>query len=173
MQSVDTKTVAQLVRRARHAVAIRFPDLVQRLCTSTRTMQRWQAAESRPSDAQLAALATLVHPQDASLAADLAAAAGETPVTLGLVEPPPPPVPSPPPLPPMPRHLVVDAVVCAAADSTDAAPSAVRATLLAAFKRARELGLTVDEMEKALEARISAPARPPAARAGKSSPENR
>jgi hypothetical protein len=144
--------VAQLVTRARYALATAHPDLPGAVGSSKRTMQRWQAAESRPSDSQLADLARLAHPLDAELAAGLAHAAGATLESLGIV---PPKSPPPPVLPPMPRHLVVDAVVCAAADATDAAPSAVRAILLAAFKRARELGLSTDEVEKALAERTA------------------
>jgi hypothetical protein len=140
-------TVAQLIMRARYAAEAAGHHLPAALHTSKRTMQRWQAAQSRPSDAQLMALIRLVHPLDTDLAAGLAQCAGGTLEGLGIVPPSPPP---PPVLPPMPRHLVVDAVVCAAADATDAAPSAVRAILLAAFRRARELGLATDEVEKAL-----------------------
>jgi hypothetical protein len=57
----------------------------------------------------------------------------------------------------MPRHLVADAVVCAGADAVDTTPGAVRAILLAAFRRARELGLGVEEVEKALHAHLAAP----------------
>jgi hypothetical protein len=45
---------------------------------------------------------------------------------------------------------VVDAVVCAAADALSVAPETVRGALLAAFRRARELRLSIDDVEKAL-----------------------
>jgi hypothetical protein len=45
---------------------------------------------------------------------------------------------------------VVEAVVCAAADAMDVSPRAMRPALLAAFTRARRIGLTVEAMEKAL-----------------------
>jgi hypothetical protein len=69
------------------------------------------------------------------LAAELAAAAGQTLESLGIVKPAPPP--APPPLPPMPRHLSADAVVCVAAEGMGLAPGAVRGALVAAFRRAR------------------------------------
>jgi hypothetical protein len=82
-------------------------------------------------------------------------ATGETLESLGIVTPapapvvvPPPPPPAPPP--PLPTALVVEAVVCAAADALQAPPSAVRGALLAAFCRARELRLSVNDVESAL-----------------------
>jgi hypothetical protein len=60
------------------------------------------------------------------------------------------PVQSPPPL-----DRVVDAVVCAAAESVQVAPQNVRPALLAAFSCARELGLTVQDVERVLRAKVS------------------
>ena len=150
MTRPEAGTLAQLMMRARYTLSMAHSDVPSLLHTSKRTMQRWQAAQSRPSDAELADIARHLHPMDAELAARVAEAGGQTLESLGMVAPLPP---APPPLPPMPRPLVVDAVVCAAADSTDVAPSAVRMVLLAAFKRARELGLSTAEVEKALEER--------------------
>jgi hypothetical protein len=50
----------------------------------------------------------------------------------------------------LPAALVVQAVVCAAADALHAPPSTVRAALLAAFRMARELRLDVEDVETAL-----------------------
>jgi MoxR-like ATPase len=47
-------------------------------------------------------------------------------------------------------RLFVDAIVCAAAEALDASPRAVRGALLAAFACAREAGLPVETVEKAL-----------------------
>jgi hypothetical protein len=152
MTRPDATEVAQLVSRARQTFSTTHHDVPSLFHTSKRTLQRWQAGESRPLEPQLAHLARVVHPVDRALAAEIAQAGGTTLESLGLELPQPA---APLPLPPMPRHLVVDAVVCAAADSTDAAPSAVRATLLAAFRRARELGLSTEEVEKALEERTA------------------
>jgi hypothetical protein len=44
----------------------------------------------------------------------------------------------------------VEAVVCAAADALNVPPATVRASLFAAFGRARELRLSVEEVERAL-----------------------
>jgi hypothetical protein len=102
-------------------------------------------------------LATLVFPRDRAIAEELAAAAGHTLESLGLeaaavVAAPPPPPPS---------RLVVDAVVCVAADALGATPATVRGALHAAFRRARELGLSLQDVEDALaKAEQSKPTRP-------------
>src|SRR5258708_1441904 len=146
------RPLAQLVTAAHDALPVGSDALASKLDSSKRTLQRWKAGESRPAADQLAKLACLVHPTHAPLASEIAAAAGETLVGLGLGKPPAPPLST---ARPMPRHLVVDAVVCAAAEATDVAPGGVRTILLAAFKRARELGLSTEEVHDALETRAS------------------
>ncbi len=129
---------------------------------SRRTIQRWDAGKSSPTSWQLEKLATAVHPRDADLAAKLAASAGTTLEALGLVSPPPAavvPAPGPPPL--SPRHLV-DVVVCAAAEALNVAPPAVRPVLLAAFRKAREVGLKVEDVEAVLGTPTPAPGNRPA-----------
>ena len=49
-------------------------------------------------------------------------------------------------------YSVVDAIVCAAAEAIDVTPKAIRPALLAAFRRARVIGLGVDAVANALEA---------------------
>jgi hypothetical protein len=124
------------------------------LGASERTSLRWIAGRSTVTIDRLHALARLVHPRDPALAAVLAEASSETLESLGIVPP------SPPPRPALPAHLVADHLVCAAADAFGGAPSAARAALRAAFGRALEMGLSVEEVVKALAA--SAPARAPA-----------
>ena len=53
---------------------------------------------------------------------------------------------------------MVDVVVCAAAEALDVSPRAVRPALLAAFQRAREAGLTLEQVEKALSPEVKDPA---------------
>ncbi len=128
------------------------------LGSSERTALRWAAGQSTLSVPQLRKLAALVYPRDAALAAELAEVTAETLESLGIVAPPPPP-PAPPPAPPVtppPRpdpEGLTDAVVCAAADELAVVPNAVRGVLLVAFRRARELGLTMEEVERVLAAR--------------------
>jgi transcriptional regulator with XRE-family HTH domain len=124
------------------------------LGASHRSATRWEARQSVPGDASLRKLAGLLAPVDAALAAEAAAHLGETLMGLGLVAPPEPPAPpipvAPPAPPPTPAQDLVDVIVCAAADAMDAAPRVVRPVLHAAFRRARQLGLTVEQVERAL-----------------------
>jgi transcriptional regulator with XRE-family HTH domain len=117
------------------------------LGSSHRTASRWDAGHSRPSPEDLARLAAMLLPVDHALAAEAASHAGETLESLELVAPLPPA--AAPLATPTPEHLI-DAVVCAAAEAHDCSPRAIRATLFAAFRRARQVGLTVEAVEMAL-----------------------
>lgn len=56
------ETAAQLIMRARYVAEAAGHKLPTALRTSKRTLQRWQAAESRPSDAQLVDFVRLFRP---------------------------------------------------------------------------------------------------------------
>jgi hypothetical protein len=143
-------SAAEIVARATVAIGAPQGELGNRLGLSRRTIVRWTAGETSPVPAELRQLAALVHPHDAELAAAIAAHVGESLETLGIAPPAPdPPLPAPrvPPPPP-----VVDAVICAAAESMDLSPRAVRGGVLAAFQRAHELGFRIDEVIAALRA---------------------
>jgi DNA-binding transcriptional regulator YiaG len=151
------KGIPALIGDARRALGLNQAQLAELLGSSKRTVQRWETKRAPVYPNTLSTLAAHVYPHDAETAADLAAAIGQTLESLGIVAPPapPPPPPAPPPPPPpgpppMPRELAVDAVVCVASDAMGAMPSAVRGGLLAAFRRARQLGLSCDEVEQAL-----------------------
>jgi transcriptional regulator with XRE-family HTH domain len=141
---------AALFERARQALGTTQEELGQRLGVSRRTAQRW-AASGIPSY-HLPDLARLAHPHDRVLAREIAAAAGITLEAAGIVQPPPPPAPPPPAHPP---DSVVDAVVCAAAEAMEIMPKEVRPGLYAAFARAKEIGLTIDVIERALRAKLN------------------
>jgi hypothetical protein len=99
-------------------------------------------------------MARLVYPVDATLAGEIAAASGTTLQALGLLPPPAPVAPAAPPPPPAgPPDRVVDAVVCAAAEAMQVMPQSVRPAVLAAFACAKELGLTVEAVERVLRTR--------------------
>jgi hypothetical protein len=51
-------------------------------------------------------------------------------------------------------------VVCAAAEAMERMPRDVRPALLAAFRRAREIGLSVDMVERVLQASSALPVGP-------------
>jgi hypothetical protein len=162
---------AALFEHSRSALHTTQTKLGAMLGVSRRTAQRW--AQSGVPGYHLPALARLVHPHDAHVAGQIAAAMGTTLEAMGIVRPVPPPVPEPPPPPPPPAPPlappppppppdgVVDAVVCAAAEAMDMMPRDVRAGLHAAFARASEIGVTVAMVERVLRPK-AAPPDPPA-----------
>jgi hypothetical protein len=120
------------------------------LGVSRRTMSRWRRYPGVSED-HVYTMAKAVHPKDAALAAELAGHIGKTLESLRIVAPPPPaPAPPPPPKPLPPVSLLVDSIVCAAADALETKPAAVRAALSAAFGRAQQMGIGVDEVVAAL-----------------------
>jgi len=145
------RTVVELMGRARHVMGFTQQSLADALGSSKRTAHRWESGKATPSVPQVRTLAALVFPHDPALASELAAAASITLAELGLVNPPEPPPAPPPAPPPPPTRLVVHAVVCVAADELAVAPDTVRRALYAAFKCARELPLSIEDVEKALE----------------------
>jgi hypothetical protein len=65
---------------------------------------------------------------------------------------------------------VVDAVVCAAAEASDTKPGEVRRMLLAAFSRAREIGIDTAFVERVLRAQLGLPSAPTTAPGGATMP---
>jgi transcriptional regulator with XRE-family HTH domain len=159
------------VTRAQMLLGLSQEELASKLGVSRRSITRWHAGQSTPGVEQLAMLARMVHRTDASVAARLAEEAGTSLAALGLVtaapaarapEPPPaaaPPPPAPRPFPP--TRLMVESIVCAAAETMKTVPSEVREVLRAAFSRARGLGLTIEEVDDALSPAVEAPASAP------------
>jgi hypothetical protein len=163
-------------------------EIADLLGVSLRTSQRMAVGRSSLGVNHLRELAGHVYPHDRELAAELAAAGGATLEWLGLVAPPPP---QPPPMPPVqaappppfrpPPEQLIDAVVCAAAEAHDVMPREIRGALLAAFSRARRLGMTVEEASSALrattpgmtEAKEKAPPPVEASEAGEKKPPQR
>jgi transcriptional regulator with XRE-family HTH domain len=146
--------VRRLVIEAQLTLGITQLEMARMLGCSRRTVSRCAARRSAPGQSDLLALARAVHAKDPSLAAKLAHEGSQTLESLGLVKPAPamPAVTVPAahvrPFPP--TRLVVESVVCAAAEVMQASPATVRGALRAAFARARGLGLTVEEMDDAL-----------------------
>ncbi len=146
------RPLGDLLVRGRGRLGMTQRSFGEALGASLRTAQRWDAGLARPSIAQVRMLARLVFPVDEALARELADACSETLVTLGLVVPAPLPQPAGPVVP---RSVLIDAIVCAAAEATRTYPSAARAGLLAALVQARALKVPVEELEKALAAPAS------------------
>jgi len=139
-----------LVHQARRALALSRQGLGELLHVSSKTIARRETGESPVYSTELHELARLVHPRDPALGEELALAGGATPQALGLAPAPAPPPAPPPAAPPLPPRALVDAVVCAAAEALTATPQAVRSAVLAAFRRARELRMTTQDVEDAL-----------------------
>jgi hypothetical protein len=151
-----------LLIEARWALGVRSQgELGVLLGSSERSGQRWEREEAKPSTAQLRDLAARVFPVKPELAREIATHAGTTLEDLGVA------VAVPVPSRPRPRvDLIVDTVVCAAADAMGTTPEAIRPALRAAFRRANAAGFTLDELDDALgggarekTARASRPAR--------------
>jgi hypothetical protein len=136
----------ELLTRAQLALRVSQAKLGELIGVSRRTIVRWVAHGAIPSKAQVVVLARAVYPGDAKLAEEIAAAAGETLESLALVVKPPPAAPRPAPA----LHHMMGTIVCAAAEALDSSPKALRPALLAAFKQAAEMGLTVEDVCKGL-----------------------
>ena len=172
-----------LMMNARDALKMTQREFADATGTSLRTVSRWEAGESTPSFIELRKVAPVLHPRDADLAREAARMGGTTLEALGVVRPPAPPepppapppaspakevAPPPPPPPERPTRLLVDAVVYAAAEALEASPGSLlrnaRAMVAAAFARARDLGLSSEQVAEA----FVVPA-PPVAESGPSS----
>jgi hypothetical protein len=158
MPASATRNRLALLLAAQEALVFTQAELGDAIGVSKRTTQRLCVGRSIMYPEYLAKLIPAVHARDATLASEMAASLGQTLESLGIVKPPPAPAPAPPPAPlapppppPMPRHLAADAVVCVAAEAMNVPPVQLRPVLLAAFKRGRELGLSCEEVERALD----------------------
>jgi len=160
MIHISPSEAAPLLVRAAIALGLTQEGLGELLGASRRTVQRWQAGRTSPEVREFKELARHVYAADAQLAAEIAVACHETLESLGLVAPKPPVVAVVDAPPPRPSPLVVDAVVCAAADAVGGTPASVRAVLLAAFERAAARGLTAEEGVAGLRRGVGAAAVP-------------
>jgi hypothetical protein len=140
--------VSSLLVEAQHVLRMNQAEFGALFGVSRRSIIRWQGGAGAGPE-QLELLAREVYPEDAALAARIAIAAGTTVERLGLA-----PVAlqlAPPRAPPSGYHLV-DSIVCAAAEAAGAMPQAMRPALLAAFERAANLSLGVEEVLEGLRA---------------------
>jgi transcriptional regulator with XRE-family HTH domain len=158
MSGSSTESSAALLVHAGHALGMSQGDIALLLGVSRRTVSRWTGHGATLGPDQVATLARAVHPKDPQLAAHIAAHGGATLESLGIGQPAPKEAlqPKPEDIESVARTLV-DAVVCAAAEALDASPRAVRPALLAAFTRARELGLSLETAERTLAASKARP----------------
>jgi DNA-binding XRE family transcriptional regulator len=154
LMATSPPSLAALFTRAHYTLRLTQEEIGQRLGFSKRTAQRIAAGRSRPSNENIQRLADMVRSEDAALAAELDrwAPRPKPPPPLVVAQPPPPP-PAPPPIP---VAVLVESVVCAAADAMGLVPQAVRPALLAAFARASEARLAPEEVVAVLSPRPTA-----------------
>jgi hypothetical protein len=156
-----------LLFEARRVLHMSRQQLGNAIGWSFRTIVRWEGGDTDVYSPSLLKLVPLVHPVDPKLAEELAQAAGTTLAQLGVGTPQAPPEP-----PISPLHLA-DSVVCAAADALKAAPETARPAVLASFRRARELRMSVSEVEQAMMLVLGLTGdAPPAAREKKTKPKD-
>jgi hypothetical protein len=153
MAASTADTAAGLLYEAQRALSTSQQGVGRVMGLSRRTIVRWvRHGQPTFTQGQAASLARAVHPHDPALAERIAAAGWTSLAALGIVTP------------NAKRADAVararfDAVVCAAAEVLDASPRAVRPALLAAVRRAADVGLTLTD----LEAGLAPPESPPAA----------
>jgi hypothetical protein len=144
-----TRSPTELWIRGQLALGLSYRGLAALLGSSQRTCQRWGVGRSTPSPDRFAELAGHVHGRDPALAVEIAAVAGSSLESLGIVKPAPPPEP-PPASPALPPGALVDSVVYAAAEAMDVSPRAIRGAVAAAFERAEQLALDVAAVNSVL-----------------------
>jgi hypothetical protein len=151
MPSID----GELLFEINKVLHLNHRELADFLGISRRTMQRVYSGGSVLGGGNLKQLAVAIHPTNPELAARVAQRASTTLQALGLVAASPPTMAAPGAVQPVkvatPHPRLADSVVYVAADILDLAPRAVRPAMLAAFRRAHELGLTVEMITAALE----------------------
>ena len=136
-----------LSRETLHLNQAGLADLVG---SSLRSVQRWETRRATPYAWELHRLADAVRPHNAGLASQIdewapRPAPPAPPVIASAPVLPAAALSPPPPLPPaIPAGVLVDSVVCAAAEAMSLSPQAVRPAVLAAFARARDAGLTLE-----------------------------
>jgi transcriptional regulator with XRE-family HTH domain len=153
------RPIRQVVGEARHALGMSQHDFGYAVGASHRTAVRWDAGQANPAEHNLQKMAELLYPHNPVLAAEVADFADDTLESLGLEAPPPAAAAVPSGMSaaggpqamfvPRPEDLV-DVVVLAAMEATGSSSAEMRALLHVVFKRAREVGLTMESAEKAL-----------------------
>jgi transcriptional regulator with XRE-family HTH domain len=139
------RPIRLILGEARRALGMSQREFGYAVGSSHRTAARWDAGRSTPGMDNLLALARLLYPEHRELAIEVADAADETLESLGLEAP----GPSQSSAPCRPEDLV-DIVVLAAVEQTGAPVAAARGVVHAVFKRAGEIGMSVEAVEKAL-----------------------
>lgn len=152
---VDPSNHPQILETVAYVLRTSLTEVGRGIGVSRRTLTRWKRNPRCMIPLHLQRLARLVHPTDPVLAAQIAAVDGKTLADLGLAAPLAGTAPTEASVAGArevdPKQHLVDAIVCAAAEALDASPRAVRPALVAAFRRARETGLSLADVESRLE----------------------
>ena len=151
MSKPSPRNATPLLLVAQQALGVSQAGLGELLGASRKTIARRQTHAHQLTPHEITTLTTALYPVDPELAADVAAAGGETLESLGLVVMAPPAAPTAPAL----EHLV-DAVVMAAVEAGGGFSPQLRAVLLAAFERAGAMGLGVGEVVQGLRGKSAA-----------------
>ena len=140
------RPISYLLTEARRVLGQNQRQLAEMIGSSLRTVQRWETQHGRPDRNEIQNVADAVRPHDVALADEIDTWAPRPKPPQPVAAPPPePPAPPPPPPPlPIPDAVLVDSVVCAAAEAMSLVPQAIRPAVLAAFTRARDARLTPD-----------------------------
>ena len=158
-EAPPSESAIELLVQGQSALGITSVDLAKLLGVSPKTVYRWVGRRTSIAPMAVGALSHHVHRADAALARRMHAHAVTELSTMNLPLPPPLPeaAKAPGAVAPAPSlsasestRLRVDAVIHAACLAMNVAPQAVRPALVAAFARARELELSVDDMAMAL-----------------------
>jgi hypothetical protein len=157
--NITREQLIQTVIQGQQSLHLNQAGLADVMGSSLRTVQRWYAERSTPTPDEVVRLVREVHPVDGALAGRLAAGIGQTLESLGVVAPPPPPTSPSIPSPTASARLFADAVVAAAAEALDVSPRLARPAVLAALRRAKIAGLSVEELLAVLGAPATSAAR--------------
>lgn len=141
--------LAQAIRDARLAIGLTQEELARRLGLKGRAVYRWERDDSAPRRRHRAALIAAVNAVNQSAGATLAAVIGGVAKGrrgVAVV------APAAAPAPPSDTKLVVELAIFGFADELDLPPRRVRIGLGRLLKRLRETNVTLEMVERQLEA---------------------
>jgi len=136
---------ATTLRKLRLAARLRQKVLGRKLGVTGQTIGRWEKGTRGPTQKTLRLLVAIFHPIDPASTAKLAEARGFSLAELGIAPPPTTPTTATVSL-----RDAVDVVVLASAESSGAPITIVRAVVGAAIRKAREMGLSLETLERGI-----------------------
>lgn len=146
MPAAPTLDAHTVLARSRARLGMTHAEFGRALRGSERSSLRWTARQASLIDSQWVLLAQRLAPVDAALAEEAARHGHETLESLGLG----PERPPEPEAPKLTERDLADLVVCAVAELAHSDPGVQRPLLHAAFRRAREVGLSLEAAERGL-----------------------